>query len=235
MSPEEYKTIVFISFVVVVLVVYFIRKELENKRKKQIEYYSKRNGIEYSELKLDFLPEITKEGSILLSKNGENNAIALMSGEKNGFKYYLFDFSNSTKSGRVNNVTVKTICIISKENIKFPHFYIRDESILFDHIIDSKAGEDINFTEDSEFSNKFILFGASEEKVRDFFDRGRRNTFVKKHVKGYIYEGFKNCFIVSNDKLLNINERLGFLDKCLDIFRGIVPDDNIIDDAHQKN
>lgn len=235
MSPQEYKTIVFISFVVIVLVVYFIRKELENKRKKQIEDYSKNNGIEYSGLKLDFLPEITKEGSILLSKNGENNAIALMSGEKNGFKYCLFDYSDNTKSGRGSS-TVKTICIISKENIKFPHFYIRDESILYDHIIDSKAGEDINFTEDSEFSNKFILFGASEEKVREFFDKGRRDAFVKKHVKGYIYEGFKNCFIVSNDnKLLNLKERLVFLDKCFDIFRDIVPDDDIIEDVHQKN
>ena len=227
MSPQEYKTIVFISFVVIALIVYFIRKELENKRKKQIEDFSKRNGIEYTELKLDFLPEITQEGSILLSKSGENNAIALMSGEKNGFKYCLFDYSDNTRSSRGSS-TVKTICLISKENIKFPHFYIRDESVLFDHIIDSKAGEDINFTEDSEFSNKFILFGASEEKVRDFFDRGKRNTFVKKHVKGYIYEGFKNCFIVSNDnKLLNIKERLVFLGKCLDIFIEIVPDDNI--------
>ena len=228
MSPQDYNTIVFISFIAIVVLVYLIRSQLENKRKKEIEDYSKSNGIDYSEYKLDFLPEITKDGSILLTKSSDNNAIALMSGEKNGFKYCLFDYSDSIKSGKGYSVTVKTICLISKENIKFPHFYIRDESVLFDHIIDSKAGEDINFTEDSEFSNKFILLGASEEKVREFFDRGKRNAFVKKHVKGYIYEGFKNCFIVTNDnKLLNIKERLVFLDKCLDIFEEILPDDTV--------
>ncbi len=220
LNPDEYKYMVisvfFISFIVIKVIQYLI----EENRKKEIANYCKTNKIDYS-LLLE-KEDLAKSSSD--SMKTFDKAIAVMAGNIDGYKYYLFDYVETTKSNNRGYATfAKSICVIYKENIDFPHFLIRDESILLDHIM-SSVDEDINFSEDPTFSKKFILMGSSENTVRDFFDRKKRDSFVRKHVKGYIYEAYKNSFTVSVNKVLRLKERLTLLNNSINLFKDIVPE-----------
>lgn len=209
-------------FVIVMIISYFEIKK-EEKRRNDIHDYCLRNKIKYSE-KAKAVPEIVHSCLLLKEKgSSENEWIIEMSGVRGDYTFCLFDYYYVSGSGKNRTEGTDTICVVQKENLRMPQFFVRSERLLFDSVGKLLGNQDINFEEDHKFSCRFILRGKDEIAVREFFDSRVREAFLNGYSKEYKYEGIGNCFVVSVAGKLNLEERLKLLANTMNVFRNMIP------------
>ncbi len=194
----------------------------EQKRKKEISDYCDRNNLEYSETALN-IPDSAYGFSLIKERGHTNLWENEMSGTRGDYSFTIFEHHSVSGYGKNRSEIINTICILLKDRVNLPQFFVRDENMILDSLGKLFGGQDINFDEDPEFSKMFVLQGMVEQDVRDFFDRKIRRVFVTKHVRGYKYEGKADCFMVSLSGRHDIRERLGLLSVSMGIFKEIIP------------
>lgn len=213
----------FIFAIIIVLAI--IETKKENERRKKIKDYCNMNGLEYSE-SVTSIPVTAINFSLLKEKGHSNDWIVGMSGKRQEINFYLFEHEYVTGHGKNSTTHYETICVINKPDLDLPQFFVRDENMILDSLGKLFGGQDINFTEDPEFSKMFVLQGIQESSVRYFFSSKVRKAFVNYHVKGYKYEGYKDCFVVSISDKSDLKNRLNLLSKAINILRNIIPNDD---------
>ncbi|MCA9127364.1 MAG: hypothetical protein KDB22_09765 [Planctomycetales bacterium] len=145
-----------------------------------------------SDMGLTFLPTLAPEDQnafqqFNLASRGRaqktSNAIVADSGE---LRMVLFDFQYTTGSGKNQSTRRQNVVLASSSSLSLPVFAISPES--FFHRISSFFGHnDIDFNDDPDFSQHFLLHGPHEAEVREFFTFERRQAFLEHrtlHVEG---------------------------------------------------
>ena len=193
----------------------------EQQRRKEIRDYCFRNNLQYSE-SANNVPNTAYDFSLIKDRGHTNRWEIEMSGTRGDYFFTIFEHFSESGYGKNRHTEVNTICVLSKENICLPQFYVRDEYMFIDSLGKLFGGQDINFSEDAEFSKKFVLQGLVESDVRDLFDRKIRRAFVAKHVNGYKYEGSGNCLMVSKSGRSDVRNRLGLLSVAMGLFKEMV-------------
>lgn len=150
----------------------------EGKRKQAIEKTAAEMGLEFSDgLKPDDQAKFEK---FQLAQRGRGrkaqSAILADSGE---LRMTIFDYSFTTGSGRSRQVHRQTVCLCTAEALSLPSFSLSPEDF-FSRFRELFGGQDIDFADDSKFSDSFILQGTDEEQVRAFFTPARRKEFSAK-------------------------------------------------------
>ena len=220
----------FMSVILFFIFIAMIIGKLEQKRLEEIQNYCLKNGLNYSP-KANNVTDCVKCLYVLRDKGHTNEWINEMSGSRDGYNFSIFEHYSVAGYGNTksSHTEIDTICVLSKENLNLPHFYLREENIIFDSIGKVFGGQDVNFSEDSDFSSKFVLQCLNEQQIRKFFDKRIRQAFVCKHTKGYVYEGRFDCFVIAlPGKELNLSDRLILLTNAINIFRDLIPSDNEI-------
>jgi hypothetical protein len=184
--------------------------------------YCLKNGIYYTE-NLTRIPVNSKILSVMGKKERIEGWGAEMYGNRNGFDFYIFDHTYISGTGRRKSIITETICLLTNNNLDLPQFYIRDEYFFYDDLGKLFGGQDINFEEDPVFSSKFILQGKAEPSIRRFFNRKVRDVFVNNHIKGYSYEGSRDCFAVMKIQAMDAEERVKLLSDAIKIFKQFEP------------
>ncbi len=208
------------GFLAIILgsIIYFVIVVTNNeiKMKQAIIDYCKNNNLKYFE-KAKNIPAVAKSFS-LINING-HNYLDEMSGTRGNYTIDVFDYSYVTGSGKRSHYIVNTICIVKGNNIKMPKFFIRDKKAIIDSLGKLFGGQDIIFSEDTTFSNKFVLQGNSEPLIKEFFDSKIRATFSNNHIPEYKYEGDQDCFMLSAPRKLALNERINLISMAMNIFK----------------
>jgi hypothetical protein len=194
----------------------------EKKRKDGIKNYCIREGLKYTE-SANYIPNCKVKLKLATSAY-KNEYSVIMSGERFGIHFCILDFYYHT--GKKNGDHSHTLCVLSKSGINFPNFYLRQELPMIDWLNEKIGGQDIDFKEDKDFSDKYLLQGVKEKDIREFFTQKVRNAFLYAPMNYfYEYEGFEEYFVVSQGQYLNIDERLELLANSIKVFTAIISDD----------
>ena len=213
-------------FVVIILLTLFSAKKFLTERQSIIDYCNK-NGLSFSDVLSKGIPIKCKDFKVI-NKGRQNKFNMVIAGNRNNIDFdvatYIYTDYDAPKKGKFLGMEVTTysgpkhrhdyygtICILHNDDLKLPHFFIRDEIMILDTFGKVLGGQDINFNDDPTFSKKFVLQGVSEGKVREFFNQKIRSSFVQLHKKGYVYEGFEDYLFVFAPKEMDINGKMNLL------------------------
>ncbi|MBP5470255.1 MAG: hypothetical protein J6Z11_13535, partial [Candidatus Riflebacteria bacterium] len=163
-KTDPISSLFIIVFFVVILILSQINEEKEKKRHKDILDYCIKNKIKYSEI-AENLPSILNFSLLLREKGERNKRIMVMSGVRSDYTFYVFEYYYESGSGKSRTEGTDTLCVIKKEGLMMPQFFVRTERLILDSLGKMLGEQDINFEEDPEFSRGFILRGKKEKKV----------------------------------------------------------------------
>jgi len=127
-------------------------------------------------------------------------------GEANGTQLIIGDYRYTTGSGKDSQTHQLTFCTTSQDSLGVPHFFLRKQSSFFDYLGKMFGGQDIDFEEDPEFSDSFVLQGDNPESVVKLFDQRIRNFFVENKTKSWQVEARGPAIIVHNGLRVEPNE-----------------------------
>ncbi|MBP5469219.1 MAG: hypothetical protein J6Z11_08250 [Candidatus Riflebacteria bacterium] len=223
-SSDPMSLVFTLGIFAILIIITIIENRKEKQRRKEIEDYCRRNHLEYYETAYN-IPRIVNSFSLVKDRGHTNEWIVQMSGVRGEYNFYIFEHYSVSGSGKSRTVITNTICVILKEGVDLPQFFIRDENLILDSLGKLFGGQDINFAEDSVFSKKFVLQGINEADIRNFFDSKIRRAFVSHHVNGYKYEGNADCFMTLLPGKHKVGERLKLLSDAMSIFRELIPRD----------
>ena len=204
------------------LLISMIKGKIDEKRLHAISDYCSKKGYQFSENRTK-IPINSQALSVMSERKSGSEWGAEICGKSNGFDFYIFEHHYLIGGGRSKEQTTDTICILTKYELDFPQFYIRDEHFFSDDLKKIFGGQDINFEDDPVFSKKFILQGKSEPSIRRFFNRKIREVFVNNHINGYVYEGFRDCFAVVKKGKQDMDGIVDLLSDAINIFKQFEP------------
>lgn len=184
---------------------------------KKLKDYCQKNNFK-------FIKESTKipVEKKLYTSNVANtkNYYMIEMGKKQDIAYILCHYyprNSATSAG------YRTICVMIKEGVHFPHFVLGDyeakpkDSILLDSIKMNK----VSFKDDEKFSKRFFV-KSKDSEISDFFNDNIRNVFKMIKSKEYYYEGNEDVFVVSYSSPSMFEKRMELLNFSLDLFNKLI-------------
>lgn len=91
----------------------------------------------------------------------------IMNGQYASYQTSLFDYSYTINSGKSSSTFTQTVAAFTQK-VELPLFELRPEGLL-DRFTEMFVHRDIDFTSHPEFSKKFVLRGANEQRIREVF------------------------------------------------------------------
>ena len=224
-SGGESPLVVFVGFglffAFVALIIY-VGIQLEKKRRQNFKDRCQRDGLKFLE-ESSFIPKCNASFKIT-SKGYSHKYSVIVSGERGGITFSTLDFYYHV--GGKNGGRFRTLCVLSKPGVEFPDFYVRTEETITDWIGEKLGGQDIDFVEDADFSDKFVLQGSNEKAIRSFFDGKVRKAFAVVYHNDYEFESSRNYFVVSKRDYVDYDGRLKMLSDAVSVFSTFMKDDN---------
>jgi len=98
----------------------------------------------------------------------------LMTSSQNGLKINIFDYTYFIGGGKDTRVYRQTVGAFSKAGVHLPYFELRPAGFI-DEIWDTLGHKNIHFEADPEFSRRYVLRGALDDKVIAFFTPSLRS------------------------------------------------------------
>ncbi len=150
----------------------------EKKRREAMSELARGLGLSYSET-LDARDQSRFQYFQLASQGRSfgrraSNVIVADSGE---LRMVLFDYQYKTSSGKNSHTHRQSVVMVACPALGVPEFAISPEGF-FDRILAVFGSKDIDFDEDKTFSDRFLLQGPDESRIRSFFDAARRDAFA---------------------------------------------------------
>lgn len=137
-----------------------------------------------ADLSLHYSPFVSAEQSEQLSqfpliqRGGGRESTNSIVAETDVLRLMLFDHKYVTGSGKNRSTHRQTVAWVSSPNLNMPSFNLSPETWLH-RIGDFIIRQDIDFDDDPEFSNKFVLTGSDKPAIQEFFDAKRRLALQK--------------------------------------------------------
>ncbi|MFN3193474.1 MAG: hypothetical protein ACE361_23380 [Aureliella sp.] len=169
--------LLFGGFILIMITSIVVSIRNEKKRQAAVSQYASDLGLAYTESLPAADWDVFSKFQIANRGRGRKagNALVADSGE---LRMVIFDYKFTTGSGKNSTTHKQTIVLANSETLVAPDFSISPESFL--HRLGDLFGfKDIDFDEDPEFSNAFLLKGQDQESIRQFFDPNRRSAFSK--------------------------------------------------------
>ncbi len=101
-----------------------------------------------------------------------------LTGTRDGVQIVVADYYYTAGTGKQRSTTGQSICLLTAPDLDLPPFLLRKEFRLLDAIGQAAGGKDINFPDDKEFSDAFVLQAEDEAAVRRLFSRPVRRAFL---------------------------------------------------------
>ncbi len=154
--------------------------------------FSERDSFGLNKQLKDF--ELFRRERSRLFNNGKiTNIMRSLIGET---EVYLFDYSYTVQAGKSRKTISQTVFFANDKNWFLPGFHLKPEK--WWHKLQAKLGisQDINFSENEEFSEKFWLKGKFEDLIRQQFTPELQGFLCEKppaHLEGnnYYLIGYK--------------------------------------------
>lgn len=195
---------------------------LKNKKRiKEIKDYCTKQKLKYTESD-NYIPNC-KEQFVSTTVAIFNEYTTIMQGVRSDISFCILDYLAYVKSNKYKS----TICLLSKSGISIPDFYIRREMPITDKINEKLGMQDIDFADDKEFSDNFVLQGSNEKEIRKFFTPTIRKAVKNIFANDYIdIEVSKDYFIVSHKNHIDLKQRLELLNNSIKLFSTMLSKNN---------
>lgn len=150
----------------------------ENKRRQAMVGLASGLGLAYSET-LEPRDQSLFDNFQLASQGRSfgrraSNVIVADSGD---MRMVLFDYQYKTSSGKNSHTHRQSVVMVANPSLAVPEFVLSPEGF-FNRILAVFGAKDIDFDDDKEFSDRFLLQGSDESRIRSFFDATRRVGFA---------------------------------------------------------
>ncbi len=156
--------------------------------------YSEENNYEFvRNMKFEDLPQKLQDFTMFQRHIGYKELHSIVKGNSNNYDFSLMTFIYPGNNGTYGRL----ICLITKKEASFPDFYLRDSRTVIDKVGKLLGKQDINLSEDKNFSDQFLLQANNPEEVIKYFNEERRKIITKEHVNGYEYEADSEYFAIS--------------------------------------
>ena len=174
---------------------------LEKKRTSEWESISQRLGAK-------FTPKDTEKHTRfpfrLFSRGSKRKMKNYLEWESEGVKVHLADYHfttyQTTGQGRSSKVHKQTICILEKEGLDLPVSFIRGQVALFDWVGEKFGAQDIDFTDDPEFSKAFVIKGDEVRTPQVLGHELRQHLLQQKKT-------FRTLELCGNALMINFGKR----------------------------
>ena len=221
------------------------KKKIENYCvRNKLEYIEESKSLPNNNIGINFIKVNSSNNGV-----GEYKFKNIIHGVKNGLYFILCDFYLSF--GHYDGIYIFSpgfpLLIIKKTNMNLPYFFLRTGNDLsrFKEIgtmtgesrklrklgdamkpvyrkhISFYFGKRLEFNEDEEFNNKFVLEVNDLEATKTLFNSNSRSIFKNKAKKDYVFEGNGDSFIVTSSKESSFEEMIMFLEENLKLFKEI--------------
>jgi hypothetical protein len=155
-----------ITLVLMVAVIVFIKIQAR-KRTQSLQAAAQDMGFIFEGEDWSDRTQAPQLDAVLFGKGSRQRFVNIMTGAVGGFKTSLFDYSFTVGGGKSSNTLTQTVAAFSQE-LWLPLFEMRRE-VFFDRIGDAFVHKDINFDSHPEFSERYLLRGAEQDKIRELF------------------------------------------------------------------
>jgi hypothetical protein len=190
MMPEPYIIYILAGVLVTVLVILFLSRRYEKARREELRQLARRLEFSYE---MEFTPDQGLQKLKLFNKGHSRKATNLLSGERHGVPYQIFDYRYTVGGGRNSHTFRQTVASAFLFQANLPHFILAPEN--FFHKIGEKFGfQDIDFSHFPGFSEHYLLRGENVEAIRQLFNTSILEYFQGKKFKATL-EGDGNSLI----------------------------------------
>ena len=125
---------------------------------------------------------------------------------------------------RQNKWQAMTICAVSYPDTDLPYCLLRPQIPIFDSLGKLFGKQDIDFLDDPEFSQAFVLQGSSGPSIRGHFRAELRRWFVENQHKHLYFEGNQNVILLHRHKMISPQDARILIEDALDIHRLLLPE-----------
>ena len=113
-----------------------------------------------------------------LAQQGHSRQVSnVIVADSGALRMVLFDYLYKTSNGKNSTTYKQSVVLVRSPALRMPQFTISPEGF-FHRVLEMFGAKDIDFEEDREFSDLFLLQGTQEQEVRSFFNAERRNEFA---------------------------------------------------------
>lgn len=130
----------------------------------------------------------------------------------------IADYEYITGRHKSRTTHCQTVFIIKDPEMRIPHFFLRRENKIFDFLGKAFGGQDINFSEDPQFSDAFVLQGLSEAQTRQLFDKNIRNELLKFAGSNIQVEAYGPQLVVHKGRNTRPDELIQTLEETFEIY-----------------
>lgn len=147
----------------------------DRKRTEAFQEIARQLGFEYFARGDGGLAALTQRFDLM--NRGRNRRFRnVMSRTADGKTVHLCDYQYTTGSGKNSSTHHQSLAIIDSPDLNLPAFTLAPENFL--HRFGQMLGmQDIDFDTAPEFSRKYVLRGANEPAIREFFTAERLEQF----------------------------------------------------------
>lgn len=163
---------------------------------------------------------LSRFGQLKIFQTGRNqrvwNVLAVESGQ---IQIAVGDFRFITGSGKNSHTHNQTICALESDRFNVPHCRLRPEAKWLDALGSLFGGQDIDFSEDPQFSAAFVLQGEDEPAVRRLFNAEVRAWFAERAGRGFVFEARGHKLVFHLGKRIPPDEAPALMDQALQIMK----------------
>ena len=132
---------------------------------------------------------LSRCGQMKLFSRGRSRRVTnAISGDAGDVQITLGDYRYRTGSGKNSSTHSYTVCVLQSDRLSLPACFLRPQVRFFDALGALFGGQDIDFSEDPEFSKSYVLQGESEGAVRGLFDQRVRSWFAARGARRFHFE-----------------------------------------------
>lgn len=209
--------IITVGVILFFVLAYSMSSPDKTKRAATLRLMAAEMGFEFFETSDSLL---TSLGNFELFSFGHTRHLKnIFKGKQENILVLIADYEYIDGHGRQRTTHPQTVFIIEDPEMRVPHFFLRRESRLFDFLGKIFGGQDINFAEDPQFSDAFVLQGKYEGRTRDFFDSDIRKGFVNiaSNSNAHI-EGRNSQILLHNGNYTDPEELTHMLKQTFDVY-----------------
>ncbi len=163
-------------FIVLAVIAFIYSQIMDKKRREGWKKISSSTGFKYIEYSNGIFQKFEKLK--LFSTGRSRRARNCLIGSKDNVEIIIAEYSYVTGHGKNSQTHIQSVCLLESPDLSLPRCFLRKEIRLFDFLGKLFGGQDINFAEDKNFSDAFVLQGDNEALVRKLFNQRLRNRFV---------------------------------------------------------
>lgn len=204
MSEAMILFLVFGGFFAIIAIVIYISWLQEKKRREAWRQVAAAMGLTFQE-KDESLPGLFAEFK-LFDRGHSRQATNCLKGGRDGVELVVTDYRYTTGGGKNQTTHYQTVCILTANDLDIPHCFLRKEVPFLDFLGKVFGGQDINFDEDREFSDAFVLQGQNEAEVRQLFNAPVRRAFARHKSSNIQFEARGNTILFYHSQRIEPKE-----------------------------